>query len=240
MNPFYETFYKADGSTQSDGITYYNAGKDAVKFLVDNTDPRIGRFFNPYSGTSFAGNTLGITDPAPLTAANTSKLGFLKDSKGHMIGTYNKPAPILTDFESLFIQAEAVERGYITGVGKNLYNSAITQSFIYMGLTAADATTFLDLQKSAVNYDMATNKITLILLQKWVSLNGIAPVEIWTDFRRSGVPSTLTFSKDPNVANATPPVRLLYPQREISVNNDNVVAVGTINAFTSKIFWQNR
>jgi hypothetical protein len=243
MNGFYETFYKADGSTQSDGVTYYNAGKDAVKFLADNADPRIGRFFNTYgaAGTSlYAGNTLGITEPAPLTAANTSKLGYVKDSKGYMIGTYDKSCPLLTDFESLFVQAEAVERGYITGSGKTLYNSAITQSCLYMGLTAAAATTFLASEKSNVNYDLAPNKINLILMQKWVSLNGIAPVEIWTDFRRSGIPNNLTYTADPNKANATPPVRLLYPQREISVNNVNVVAVGEINAFTSKIFWQNR
>ncbi len=240
MNNFYETFYKADGSSQTDGITYYNAGKDAVKFLSDNADPRIGRFFNPYSGTSYAGNTFGITEPAPLTAANTSKLGYVKDSKGHMIGTFDKSCPLLTDFESLFIQAEAVERGYITGSGKALYNSAITQSCIYMGLTSATATTFLGSEKVNANYDLAPSKINLILMQKWVSLNGIAPVEIWTDYRRTGIPSTLTFTQDPNKANATPPVRLLYPQREISVNNDNVVAVGAINAFTSKIFWQNR
>lgn len=240
MNPFYANYYKADGSTQSDGVTYHNAGKAAVTFLNDNADPRIGKFFNPYSGTSYAGNTLGITDPAPLTASNTSKLGFSSGSKGHMIGTFDKSAPLLTDFESLFVQAEAVERGYITGSGKALYNSAITQSCIYMGLTAAQAATFTSSEKTNVNYDLAPNKINLILMQKWVSLNGIAPVEIWTDYRRSGIPNFLTFTADPNKANATPPVRLLYPQREISVNNDNVVAVGTINAFTSKIFWQNR
>jgi hypothetical protein len=240
MNPFYATFYKADGSTQSDGITYYNAGKSVITFMNDNADPRIGRFFNPYSGTSFAGNTLGITEPAPLTAANTSKLGYASGSKGYMIGTFDKPAPILTDFESLFIQAEAVERGFITGSGKALYNSALTQSCLYLGLTAAQASAFVSSEKTNVNYDLASNKINLILMQKWVSLNGIAPVEIWTDYRRSGIPNFLTFSQDPNKANATPPVRLLYPQREISVNNDNVVAVGTIDAFTSKIFWQNR
>jgi hypothetical protein len=240
MNPFYATFYKADGSTVSDGITYYNAGKDAVKFLADNADPRLGRFFNPYSGSNFAGNILGITEPAPLTAANTSKLGYVSGSKGYMIGTFDKSAPLLTDFESLFVQAEAAERGYITSSAKTLYNSAISQSFIYMGLTSADAASFLSSEKSNINYDVAPNKINLILLQKWASLNGIAPVEIWTDYRRSGIPNFLTFTQDPNKANATPPVRLLYPQREISVNNDNVVAVGTIDAFKSKIFWQNR
>jgi hypothetical protein len=240
MNPFYNNYYKPDGSTAADGVTYHNAGKDAVDFLLGNTDPRIGRFFNPYSGTLFAGNALGQAAP-PLTAANTSKLGYKAGEKGYMIGTYDKSAPILTDFESLFIQAEAVERGYIAGSGKDLYNAAITQSFIYMGLTAADAASFLALEKSTVNYDIAPNKINLILAQKWVSLNGVAPVEIWTDYRRSGLPGvTIHFSEDPNKQNPTPPVRLLYTQREISVNNDNVVAVGAINAFTSKIFWQNR
>lgn len=240
MNPFYTNYFKADGTQASDGVTYHNAGAAAVAFLSENEDPRIGRFFNPYSGTNFAGNTLGITEPAPLTAANTSKLGYVAGSKGHMIGTFDKSAPILTDFESLFVQAEAVERGLLAGNGKALYDAAITQSFIYMGLTAEEAATFLESEKSGVNYGLAPNKINLILSQKWVSLNGIAPFEIFTDYRRSGVPSTLTFSQDPNKANATPPVRLLYPQREISVNNDNVVAVGTIDAFTSKIFWQNR
>ncbi len=240
MNPFFETFYKADGSSQSDGVGYYNAGKDVVDFMNGIPDPRIGRFFNPYSGSSFAGNVLGVTTPAPLAAAVTSKLGFVSGSAGYMIGTYNRAAPLLTDLESLFIQAEAAERGFITGVGKTLYTAAITQSFIYMGLTSAQADAYLLIAKSSVNYDMAPNKVNLILDQKWISLNGIAPVEIWTDYRRSGRPTFLTFSKDPNVSNPTPPVRLLYPQREISVNNDNLVAVGAINAFTSKIFWQNR
>jgi hypothetical protein len=240
MNPFYNRYYKPDGTTQTDGVTYHNAGKDVIEFMKGNSDPRIGRFFNPYSGTSFAGNTLGITDPAPLTAANTSKLGYLAGNKGYMIGTFDKSSPLLTDFESLFVQAEAVIRGYITGDAKALYNAAMTQSCIYMGLTAADATTFLAQDKSTVNFDGAPNKINLILMQKWVSLNGIAPVEIWTDYRRSGIPNFITFSKDPNIMNPTPPVRLLYPQSEISVNNDNVVAVGAIDAFKSKIFWQNR
>jgi hypothetical protein len=240
MNPFYNRYYKPDGSSNTDGITYHNAGKDVVEFMRGNGDPRLGRFFNPYSGTNFAGNTLGITDPAPLTAANTSKLGYLAGSKGHMIGTFDKSAPLLTDFESLFIQAEAVNRGYITGDAKALYNAALTQSCLYMGLTAADAATFIALEKVNVNYELAPNKINLILMQKWCSLNGVAPLEIWTDYRRSGIPNFITFSKDPNIQNPTPPVRLLYPQREISVNNDNVVAVGAINLFTSKIFWQNR
>jgi hypothetical protein len=240
MNPFYNRYYSAAGTQNADGVSYHNAGRDACDFMNANADPRIGRFFNPYSGTSFAGNFLGQADP-PLTAANTSKLGFLKGDKGYMIGTFDKSAPLLTDFESLFVQAEATERGYITGsTGKALYNSAMTQSFVYMGLTTTAAAAYVISDKSNVNYDLASNKINLILNQKWISLNGVAPIEIWTDYRRSGQPNFLHFSEDSHKLNATPPVRLLIPQREIDYNNDNAVAVGAINAFTSKIFWQNR
>jgi hypothetical protein len=240
MNPFYNRYYSPSGTQNSDGVTYHNAGKDAVDFLIVAGDPRLGRFFNPYTGTSFAGNYLGQAAP-PATAANTSKLGYSAGEKGYMIGTFDKSAPLLTDFESLFVQAEATERGYISGTtAKALYNSAMAQSFAYMGLSASSAAAFTGGDKTNVNYDLAANKITLILQQKWISLNGIAPVEIWTDYRRSGIPTTLHFSDDGAKKNATPPVRLLIPQREIDYNNDNVVAIGTINAFTSKIFWQNR
>jgi len=246
MTPFYERFYKADDSGQSDGTAYYYAGKDAVDFLNLTSDLRIGRYFLPYSGSSFSGNYLG-QDPTNHPAAvpgQTSKLGYLKDvagsGYGYLIGVYNKPAPLLTDFESLFVQAEAVERGYITGSGKALYNAAVEQSYVWMGLTTAQADNYTSQATFNTNYDSAPNKITLILTQKWVALNGVAPLEIWTDYRRSGIPAGLHFTEEANKANDTPPVRLLYPQTEISYNNDNVVAVGTIDAFKSKIFWQNR
>lgn len=240
MNPFYEIFYNNAGTSQSDGITYYFAGKNVIDYLKANNDPRLGRFYLPYSGNNFEGNYFGQL-PANLTPqASTSKLGYIKDVAGTMIGTPTKSAPILTDFESLFIQAEAAERGLLAGDVKTLYESAVTRSFIYMGLTSADAATFLSQQNLKINIDLTANKKETILTQKWVALNGIAPVEIWTDYRRTGYPAGLTFSVDPAKANDTPPVRLLYPQDEINVNNANVLAVGTINAFTSKIFWQTR
>jgi hypothetical protein len=242
MNPFYEVFFKGDASAQSDATAYYFAGKDAVDFMVANADPRLGRFFLPYSGTNYAGNYLGqdVNSHPPLLPGVTSKLGYSKGNAGYLIGIPTEAAPVLTDFESLFIQSEAVVRGYITGDAKALYNSAVTQSFLYMGLNSAQATTYFTQAKFTTNYDNATDKIGLILTQKWVALNGTSPVEIWTDFRRSGYPQNLHFSEQADRANDTPPVRLLYPQREISSNNDNVVAVGAIDAFKTKIFWQNR
>jgi len=242
MNPFYETFYKGDGTGQSDATAYFYAGKDAVDFMTLNKDPRLTHFFLPYSGTSYAGNYLGqdVATHPPLLASQCSKLGYLKGNAGYLIGTPTQSSPVLTDFESLFIQSEAVVRGYITGDAKSLYNAAVAQSFIHMGFVAQEDTAYVNQNTNATNFDKANDKIGLIITQKWVALDGVAPIEIWTDYRRTGFPQGLHFSEQSDRANDTPPVRLLYPQREISVNNDNVAAVGAIDEFKSKIFWQNR
>jgi hypothetical protein len=240
MNPFYETFYKSDGSAQSDATTYYFAGKDAIDFLKATNDGRIAKFYQPYSGSNYAGNIFGTLPANLIPQAVTSKLGYIKGDAGTMVGTPTKSAPILTDFEALFLQAEAVQRGLITGDLKALYEGAVTQSFLYMGLTSANAADFLAQNSTKTNITVSVDPLDLILTQKWIALNGIAPVEIWTDVRRTGKPTFLQYSPEPTRSHDTPPIRLLYPQNELDVNNDNVQAVGTIDAFTSKIFWQNR
>lgn len=250
MNPFYETFYNAAGTSQSDGITYYFAGKDAIDFYKNTNDPRIKKFFNSYStppaAAAYEGNVFGKLPDDLVASAETSRLGYIKNADGTenattMIGNAKKSAPLLTDFESLFIQAEAAQRTLIAGDPQALYESAVTRSFVYMGLASGTAINYLTQALTSVSYPDASNKLQLILTQKWAALNGVAPVELWTDYRRTGYPNFLHFSVDPaKEGPGTPPVRLLYPQNEITVNNDNVVAVGTIDAFTSKIFWQNR
>jgi hypothetical protein len=243
MNPFYETFYNNAGTSQSDGITYYFAGKDVVDFLKATSDPRLRKFFQSYSTTSAAydGNIFG-TPADDLTPQNkTSKLGYIVNDPGTMIGTPTRPAPIFTDFESYFLQAEAAVRGFIAEDAQLLYERAVARSFSYMGLTSADVSTYLTQVSNKANYGAATDKLDIILTQKWVALNGIAPSTIWTDYRRSGYPLGLHFSTDPALDGpGIPPIRTLYPQDEINVNNANVLAVGTIDLWTSKIFWQNR
>jgi hypothetical protein len=246
-NPCYGLFYNASANANTDGISYYFAGRDAVDYYLATSDPRLAKFFQTCKtsdGSDYNGNYFGYL-PADLTSQDsTSKLGYVAGDEGTMIGTPTKSAPILTDFESLFIQAEAAQRGLIAGDAKSLYESALTQSFEYMGL-GINAPSFISQPNPKVNYDNAQDKLELILTQKWASLNGIAPVEIWTDYRRTGYPSNLHFSVDPALAGpGTPPVRLLYPQDEINVNNANVLAAKAsqnwVSEFDTKIFWQNR
>jgi len=238
MNPFWENFYKQDDSQQADGLGYYVCGQDAADFLTSNNDPRKLRYFqaNTAGGTTVKGNYFGalLLEPVPTT----SKLG------PGMLKAYNQSAPLMTEFESLFIQAEAAQRGIITGDAKALYEAAVTESILYQGGTGgtvANAATYLTQPgKPLVNFDLAPNKIQTIITQKWISLNGLIALPIWTDYRRTGFPDFIHFSQDPARLSDTPPVRLLYPQTEISRNSDNVTAQGVENQFTAKIFWQNR
>ena len=232
MNPFWENFYKQDGSAQADGITYTMAGQDACDFLNDNNDPRKLLIFSPYTagGTTIKGNYFGALLLG--TVPTTSQLG------PGLLQRPTQSAPLLTDFESLFIQAEAAQKGIITGNAKALYQSGVTQSIVYLGGSAASASDYLSqIGKPLVNFDEAPSPLEIIITQKWIALNGIDPMPIWTDYRRTHFPSFIHFTADPAKLNAKPPVRLLYPQTEINTNGDNVTAQGPITLFSTHIFW---
>jgi hypothetical protein len=250
MNPFWERFYKQDNSQQADGLNYYAAGQDVCNFLTSNNDPRKLRFFRASSGTTILGSYFGANTLAQAGTASQIGPGMLQ--------AYNQNSPILTDIESLFIQAEAAQRGLITGDPKSLYEAAVTASILYEGqkssldastytpLTEVDAAAYLaQTTLPGVNFDAASNKLRIILTQKWCALDGLSPLTVWTDYRRAGFPdgTGIHFTEDNLKKNATPPVRLLYPQTEISTNNDNVILQNvstTDDLFTKKIFWQSR
>jgi hypothetical protein len=246
MAPFWESFYGPTGST-TNFYVYFMAGGDACDFLTANNDPRKLRFFQPFAagGNVVQGNYFGTL--SLLTVPNTSKLGY------GMLKGFNQDSPILTDIESLFIQAEAAQKGLISGSAKAFYEAAVTQSVIYVGkkssldpatyvpLTALNATTYLaQASLPLVNFDAAIDKVKTIITQKWMALNGLSPMTIWTDWRRTGFPDFLHFSADVNKKNPTPPVRLLYPQTEINTNDANVLLQGvatTADLFSKNIFW---
>jgi hypothetical protein len=83
-----------------------------------------------------------------------------------------------------------------------------------------------------------------IILQKWFALNGVAPYEIWTDYRRTDYLYGVSIGYDPgppisvapqNTATKIP-TRLLYPQTEYNYNAANVGKEGTVDKY-GKLFW---
>ena len=254
MNPTYMAFYTAAGANVDGGFNYFKANEDILDYMWNNAnygDLRVFALYQPYSGVNFKGNYFGIGSQLSPTASSSIGTGNIQ--------SYNQSAPIMSDVEALFLQAEAAQRGYIgtTADAKTYYDAALLASYTYFGLTTTnkwskatggtgttDYDSFIKNNAGDGNFDFtaATDKLKLIITQKWVSLSGMAGVEIWTDYRRTGFPSFIHWSTTTGVKNATPPIRLLYPQNEISRNGDNVPAIGrnTADLFAAKIFWQNR
>jgi Starch-binding associating with outer membrane len=231
QNPLYGAFYAVNGAPSLTN-NQYKANGYALSVLKQTKDPRLAAYYKPVgtSTTNFNGTFFGTQDV--LVNSLVSDVG-----PGVLTGV-DKPAVILSSHESLFMQAEAAQRGWITGGAKALYQAAVTESFVNAGRTAAEATTYLAQTGVAnVDFDASTNKIATIITQKWISENGLAPFEAWSDYRRLGIPTDVPISLEPSTSVKQIPVRLFYPQTEYSFNTTNVNAAGTINQFTSKIFW---
>lgn len=236
QNPLWELVgLGVDGSTG--GRHYEKASAYAVNYFVNSKDPRLPYFIaKTASGAVYNGVPFGA--PPDLAIDDLHSSGF---------GTWilkgpDQDAPLLLAAESYFLQAEAVQRGYMAGDAKALFNSGITASFITVGLTAADAKAYYTSATKNVNWDdpSTTDKIEAIITQKWAAMYMTDAMEAWTDFRRLNLPKGIPASIDAAKIAPKSPNRLYYPQTEYNLNADNVNAVGLTGTYQfTKMFWQN-
>ncbi|HZK63301.1 MAG TPA: SusD/RagB family nutrient-binding outer membrane lipoprotein [Puia sp.] len=233
QNPLWQNVgYGTDGSPTG-GNFYTRANSYAVNFYNTTHDTiRMRLFYAPNESGIIKGRAFGSSDVGQGNSIISGIGSGLLQSAG-------MSAPILPAFESLFLQAEAVQRGYIPGDPADLFKQAVTESFHSLGIPdyQAAAQQLYSQPDDKVNIDASSNKINTIILQKWAALNGIDPLESYSDWRRLGIPSDLPVSVYPGTTATHIPFRLLYPTSEYHYNAAHVNAQGNINAFTSRIFW---
>ena len=168
MNPFWERFYKQDGSQQADGLGYFVPGQDACDFLTNNNDPRKLRFFTAYTGTTIQGNYFG-TVPLNLPSV-TSKLGP---------GMLRLTTRMLRFSQILKVSSSRLKqyREHSLQVMQKLYMKArLQQSILLWELLHRMLTLLIFHQpKPLVSCDASPNKLEAIITQKWIALNGISP-----------------------------------------------------------------
>lgn len=224
-NPFYGAFYKSPGSA-GDNYNSIRASDYAAKAYTNNNDPRISFYYNKGSQATYLGSVFG--DPTGTGGAASVGTGLLQIT-GNAI--------LMIAAESLFLQSEAVQRGYIAGNAKQLFQNGVLASFQFDNVADAanTATAYLAQANPDVNWDLATDKIKVIITQKWFAINGIDILTSYNDYRRTGYPN-VPLSTDPNSSGRIP-VRVLYPQREITTNGANVTAQGNVDPYTTTVFW---
>jgi Starch-binding associating with outer membrane len=224
-----------------------------------NGDPRVNKFYGLSSTGIIRGIPYGeVSGFNPLNVG--TNLATLNGSGIVPLGAASN-AWILTSTESLFLQAEAMRRGLLVGSAGAMTNNAITESFVSLGLTAAQASSYISGNATYPDVDfngvsqgagLPAGGMYTILSQKWFALNVFAPLEVWTDYRRAnmvygtggGFIKGPLISVHPQNAKSAIPIRLFYPQDEYNYNATNVGAEGTIDVFTAggvsgrnRIFW---
>jgi hypothetical protein len=224
-NPLYENALCGAGSRDDHGIS-----ATMVDTLKSLNDPRL---------TFYA-------EPAPVDGEYRglpNGLHYVKDFNGNAaisqfsrIGNFWRcdgaatPSAIMTYSEVLFLEAEAVNRGWIAGDAAALYTAAIraamTQWNPYSPANApktADINTYL--AQPRVAYQGGAAGFDQIQLQKWIALY-MQGDEAWANWRRTGIPD-LKPGPYENQRLGRIPARVPYPANEQSLNNDNLQAAVT-------------
>lgn len=128
----------------------------------------------------------------------------------------------------LFLQAEAIERGFISGDKAALYKAGIEASCARLGVTVGAFDT---------SYP-TVNPILEIAKQKYIDLMHINGFENYCELRRINAWGAIV-PVAPNATQPTRPVRVPYPDSEYSANPNNVPAQTTSDIFNTRIFWDN-
>lgn len=236
LNPFWENYYK---SVQGVATANHQDIRPTV-FALDQykalNDPRMEALFVAIEG-EYNGVLFGNPNVSPeYSRANTSAFKGPSENGGQPSALFKsptQPSVLMGSFESLFLQAEAAQRGWIDGDPKSYYEAAIQESFKYMDVGTV---AFSDYNaQEGVDLDHATDKITRIIEQKWLALNSISSIEAWNDFRRLGVPVIPNSLEAPTPT--TRPQRLMYPETERMTNNEEASRVGSDDMFNQKVWW---
>ena len=249
QNPFYDRWgFDPAGTTRSLG-RFPRHTKFLFDMLVANNDTfRIKRMMYAVGGQN--GNTPGVSTAAEIIANYKpviygSGSGFSGPSTSPLgpsmiVKNSYKPVMLITAAEVQFMLAEAKER--FPGVtlpnsSQTYYEQGVTESFKTLGVpnATANATALLTSGKPDADWAASTDKLRAIAIQKWIALDNFNGLEAWNEYRKTGFPAI-----PQSVAVSDPtkrPVRIYYPSTELGSNEDNVLAQGTINVFTTRLFW---
>lgn len=239
QNPFYGYIGKNHENKPTDRYDFTVASEYAINSLDISKDPRLSRL---YSETKAHGGYKGIVQTTtPVNKDNTSR--DLSHVGPGLLMSSEQDQPIMLLSEALFLQAEAVQRGYMTGDAKALYEQAILESFKFLKVDDGDpATTLTDeydkyIAQNIQNvaWDSSPDKIEAIISQKAIALNGTSGIECWIEMTRTGFPKNVPVPAETKEGR---PVRLLYPTSELERNGANVPAQIRTDAFKKYPFWK--
>src|SRR5690606_18616699 len=217
LNPFWESYYRnVEGAVTAN---YQDIRPTAflIEQLESRNDPRLSQLLVEVDG-AYRGVHFGdpVVNHSLYGRAVTSAFKGPVENNGQPAALFKsstQPSVMMGAYESLFLQAEAAQRGWISASAEELYQAAIRESFLYMDADLEALPTYLE--QASVKFH---NTVERIIEQKWLALIGTSSIEAWNDYRRTGLPEIPNSLQAPT-ANARP-LRMMYPETERMTNNE--------------------
>ncbi|WP_320815243.1 SusD/RagB family nutrient-binding outer membrane lipoprotein [Flavobacterium sp.] len=203
----------------------------AGRLNASPTDPRRGRLFKLLGGTVVGvkqGDFSGGTGTAP---------GAMSELGPGVIVSSGQDGYVMLAAESYLLQAEAAERGFISGSPQALFNAGITASFAHLGASLGTYVSDVNTENGK-GYAASTDKIQAIMYQKSIALCNTNGLEAWIEYTRTGYINNIPMPLGSSSPTGQKPLRLMYPTSELASNSANVPAQTVNDAFTTAPFWK--
>lgn len=198
---------------------------------LNNTpaDPRRSRLF-----TTTSGNVVGVVQGSPTAPTTISSFG------PGLMQSQEQDGYVILLAESLLLQAEAAERGYIVGDAQALFDQAVLASCAMLGVSSGNAATYVAEVNTVAGkgYAASTDKIEAIMYQKSIALCSINGLESWIEYTRTGYINNIPMPLGATSPTGQKPMRLMYPTSELASNSANVPALTVNQSFTTAPFWK--
>ena len=197
-------------------------------------DPRRPRIF---SGTTYTKQ--GVFPNAVVARMSSFFTGRVYTGEFGKQVAAERDAYLMQAAESYFLQAEAVQRGFMAGSAETLFDQGIAASFAFLGDFTFAQTTQPPLPlatykaaistKNGLGWAGSADKINCIMNQKYIALMQWNGMELYLDHLRTGYPK---LPLPVGVTQTNRPNRLIYPSNEYSTNASNVPNVTLSDLFT--------
>ena len=256
-----------------DGFNYYQNFRDGYKDhsrasqamldVLGADDPRLPVMYSKNAAGEYKGLSTheAFGDQETNTSLPEARRVYSRIDSTLFYENKNMLSPIVTVAEVDFLRAEARQRGWASGDAKQAFVDGVwhsTQFYFTQNMNSELVTTGVtSYHASAVPaeadvrayaskiWDAATDKLDLIVSQKWLNFGFFQPSQAWAEVRRTGYPSGLYFPEDSQAQLfKTVPARVRYPSVEQNNNSKNyqkalekLNAKDAVNYAYTKLFW---
>jgi len=209
----------------------YVLSETMQEIFSELNDPRVGVLFRPASNS--AGVFRGLLNGPDASNTSISVADFSLTGTIFRENSQLLEANFMTNWETLFLLAEAAEKNLIQANASALYNQGVAEAFDYWQTELPPG--YLTSGRAAYESD-GQNPVEQIITQKWIA-NSINGYEGWIEYRRTGFPNLKTVSASLN--NDLIPVRMPYPAEEAALNSHNYQAaiLDNQNSVNSRVWW---